>query len=108
MKGMRGTGNDKASWPLAPRRSMWRESLEVTGWLRPSLLIPYSPHSLFTSFPSVPHPATADTRWEERRVGKEGVSTCRSRWSPFPSNKNLHSSLTNIHHHTLTITRQHE
>src|SRR3546814_11629649 len=21
-------------------------------------------------------------RWEERRVGKEGVSTCRSRWSP--------------------------
>src|SRR3546814_14815386 len=23
-----------------------------------------------------------DTRSEERRVGKEGVSTCRSRWSP--------------------------
>src|SRR3546814_19360967 len=21
---------------------------------------------------------------EERRVGKEGVSTCRSRWSPYP------------------------
>src|SRR3546814_17054548 len=61
MKGMRGTGNDKASWPLAPRRSMWRGSLEVTAWLRPSLLIPYSPHSLFPSFPSFPHPATADT-----------------------------------------------
>src|SRR3546814_19671008 len=26
-------------------------------------------------------------RSEERRVGKEGVSTCRSRWSPCPSNK---------------------
>src|SRR3546814_1911491 len=25
----------------------------------------------------------ADTRSEERRVGKECVSTCRSRWSPY-------------------------
>src|SRR3546814_17964751 len=24
-----------------------------------------------------------DTRSEERRVGKESVSTCRSRWSPY-------------------------
>src|SRR3546814_16579362 len=23
-------------------------------------------------------------RSDERRVGKEGVSTCRSRWSPYP------------------------
>src|SRR3546814_16015765 len=27
-------------------------------------------------------PAKARYRSEERRVGKEGVSTCRSRWSP--------------------------
>src|SRR3546814_12273433 len=26
-------------------------------------------------------------RSEERRVGKEGVSTCRSRWTPYPSKK---------------------
>src|SRR3546814_14412184 len=26
-------------------------------------------------------------RSEERRVGKEGVSTCRSRWSPYNSKK---------------------
>src|SRR3546814_20006187 len=26
-------------------------------------------------------------RSEERRVGKEGVSTCRSRWSPYHSQK---------------------
>src|SRR3546814_3637357 len=26
----------------------------------------------------------ARARSEERRVGKEGVSTCRSRWSPYP------------------------
>src|SRR3546814_1394841 len=25
----------------------------------------------------------AERRSEERRVGKEGVSTCRSRWSPY-------------------------
>src|SRR3546814_1861070 len=26
----------------------------------------------------------AEARSEERRVGKECVSTCRSRWSPYP------------------------
>src|SRR3546814_14691130 len=30
-------------------------------------------------------------RSEERRVGKEGVSTCRSRWSPYHY-KNKHSN----------------
>src|SRR3546814_12838548 len=29
-----------------------------------------------------------DERSEERRVGHECVRTCRSRWSPYPSNKN--------------------
>src|SRR3546814_15034422 len=28
-------------------------------------------------------------RSEERRVGKECVSTCRSRWSPYPSKQKL-------------------
>src|SRR3546814_14580022 len=28
-------------------------------------------------------PAAFDMRWEARRVGKECVSTCRSRWSPY-------------------------
>src|SRR3546814_12918462 len=28
-------------------------------------------------------------RSEERRVGKEGVSTCRSRWSPYHKKKNI-------------------
>src|SRR3546814_17490250 len=27
---------------------------------------------------------TADGRSEERRVGKDGVSTCRSRWARYP------------------------
>src|SRR3546814_6092688 len=29
------------------------------------------------------HAKTGATRSEERRVGKECVSTCRSRWSPY-------------------------
>src|SRR3546814_13440553 len=29
-----------------------------------------------------------DVRVEERRVGKEGVSTCRARWWPYHKNKN--------------------
>src|SRR3546814_12369063 len=29
------------------------------------------------------HPHAVDLRSEERRVGKECVSTCRSRWSPY-------------------------
>src|SRR3546814_20806641 len=32
----------------------------------------------------------AAARSEERRVGKGCVSTCRSRWSPYPSKKNTH------------------
>src|SRR3546814_17057503 len=32
----------------------------------------------------VPWSRSPRRRSEERRVGKEGVSTCRSRWSPYP------------------------
>src|SRR3546814_14484898 len=37
--------------------------------------------------PSRTFPKGLDWRSEERRVGKECVSTCRSRWSPYPSKK---------------------
>src|SRR3546814_3723470 len=32
---------------------------------------------------SIVAPESSPVRSEERRVGKEGVSTCRSRWSPY-------------------------
>src|SRR3546814_20109087 len=38
------------------------------------------PHTVYTSYPI--------SRSEERRVGKECVSTCRSRWSPCNEKKN--------------------
>src|SRR3546814_14791270 len=34
-------------------------------------------------------------RSEERRVGKECVSTCRSRWSPYHEKKNEQHSISN-------------
>src|SRR3546814_20975667 len=41
---------------------------------------------------SLPMPVSTPGRSEERRVGKECVSPCRSRWSPF------HEKKKNIHH----------
>src|SRR3546814_21092371 len=54
----------------------------LSSWLRASPLARAPslargvPNSLMSDFPP-------DFRSEERRVGKECVSTCRSRWSPF-------------------------
>src|SRR3546814_18383650 len=45
------------------------------------------------------------TRSEERRVGKECVSTCRSRWSPYPQQKkNPHTQ----HTHTIHTEQQNQ
>src|SRR3546814_7452962 len=37
-------------------------------------------------------PKVAGRRSEERRVGKECVSTCRSRWSPYHSKKKYNNT----------------
>src|SRR3546814_20259081 len=54
---------------------------------------------------TTPLPSTSAcvVRSEERRVGKECVSTCRSRWSPYHSQKKYHhitSSTLTKHVHT--------
>src|SRR3546814_12326094 len=41
------------------------------------------------------------TRSEERRVGKECVSTCRSRWSPYHYTKNNTTTLTQHEHNSI-------
>src|SRR3546814_12471936 len=44
------------------------------------------------------HAVLSVDRSEERRVGKECVSTCRSRWSPYHSEKNKDKiQIGNIH-----------
>src|SRR3546814_11467876 len=45
-----------------------------------------SSRSRYSSWPRVT--AGSSSRSEERRVGKECVSTCRSRWSPYHLKKN--------------------
>src|SRR3546814_13818227 len=42
---------------------------------------------------------SAHARSEERRVGKECVSTCRSRWSPYNSKQKLYATLTDTKSH---------
>src|SRR3546814_13160432 len=43
---------------------------------------------------TVPPTPTPTPRSEERRVGKECVSTCRSRWAPYHSKKKQHKKKT--------------
>src|SRR3546814_15242602 len=58
--------------------------------------LPSPPSSGRHAQPRVPPPpqavrqSTRNSRSEERRVGKEGVSTVRSRWSPAHLNKKTH------------------
>src|SRR3546814_20354380 len=46
----------------------------------------------FRSLPFHVRSAARNVRSEERRVGKECVSTCRSRWSPYHSKKNKYKN----------------
>src|SRR3546814_13861915 len=46
-----------------------------------------------SAFRAGPVPASAVPRSEERRVGKECVSTCRSRWSPYHYTNKKHHKL---------------
>src|SRR3546814_9150445 len=50
-------------------------------WLRANAGKNGKPWALYVGYIS-PHPPFT-VRSEERRVGKECVSTCRSRWSPY-------------------------
>src|SRR3546814_20154172 len=63
--------------------------------------------ALANPFPDDPRHLVAvdldDGRSEERRVGKECVSTGRSRWSPYHSKKNTHQYLIG----TLRLVRSH-
>src|SRR3546814_19587697 len=48
-----------------------------------------------------------DRRSDERRVGKACVSTCRSRWSPYQSNKKHKNTRLHIQLYTNTETNNH-
>src|SRR3546814_12997388 len=50
----------------------------------------------------------ASARSEERRVGKECVSTCRSRWSPYDSKKKTSNIMTKYDENTNENTHERE
>src|SRR3546814_18284670 len=61
-------------------------------------LLKHGPAPVATRRPSRPRRSASDNREcryrsEERRVGKECVSTCRSRWSPDHYTKNTNETL---------------
>src|SRR3546814_13986688 len=93
LRGVRTGGSASARWPgrahdcpvheIPPRQPRFRR-----GWT------PWAPQD------SVPHTAVrrdvdarTNPKSEERRVGKECVSTCRSRWSPDHYKKKLRKIL---------------
>src|SRR3546814_14167301 len=70
------------SWAL-PRES---KTCAVTKWLSPTSAVDgrLTPSAMFVVAAALPERFEMFTvRSEERRVGKECVSTCRSRWSPY-------------------------
>src|SRR3546814_17439431 len=56
-------------------------------------------------FAGFAHRGEAVARSEERRVGKECVSTCRSRWSPYHSKKNGRRIMTYLENRGVHGTR---
>src|SRR3546814_14709881 len=54
----------------------FRENVDKS--LPPNIVLAYNPTGFFTAYEWIRH---LQARSEERRVGKECVSTCRSRWS---------------------------
>src|SRR3546814_2431148 len=53
-------------------------------WRKPMLLYPLSTGMTAPVIhPALSEARNATSRSEERRVGKECVSTCRSRWAPY-------------------------
>src|SRR3546814_14406453 len=68
-------------------------------WTRPGPRPP--PAEQDGAMNGTPMTATRIVRSDERRVGKECVSTCRSRWSPYHEKKNTKYY---VHNHKTTCT----
>src|SRR3546814_16401402 len=67
-------------FPRAIRSRLDRQMREIIFDTETTGLDPRSGHRLV----EIGCVELVDRRSEERRVGKECVSTCRSRWSPYP------------------------
>src|SRR3546814_15382065 len=79
----------------------------ASGYLASALACAFSCLASFSALrPLRPTLKASDADWakrsEERRVGKECVSTCRSRWSPYHSKKKkTHRAQQSINYKTI-------
>src|SRR3546814_13437568 len=71
----------------AQRRAPTLEWDDDDGWDDQACAAPDQESGLLFADLERSYAAALDERSEERRVGKECVSTCRSRWWPYPSKK---------------------
>src|SRR3546814_15056657 len=62
-------------------------SLDLHANVTPEMVAFADSLEIYRTYPHVDMAATGRRRSEERRIGKECVSTCRSRWSPDHSKK---------------------
>src|SRR3546814_15573174 len=70
------------AWWLARSPARWKEA--VAALVAMPLVLPPTVLGFYLLVALGPHgPGGWVARSEERRVGKECVSTCRSRWSPY-------------------------
>src|SRR3546814_19848303 len=74
----------------ARARAAFRRELLAVAQHRPGIAPPIGLHDRRQAFIG----RKIVLRSEERRVGKECVSTCRSRWSPYNSKKKLNVIIT--------------
>src|SRR3546814_16714255 len=94
----RPTSRTTALAPSVPKVAIWLTAS------RPYFSLTYSMTRSRLSWQKSTSKSGMDTRSEERRVGKECVSTCRSRWSPdhYTKTKDNGNKITHDHKETKT------
>src|SRR3546814_11312575 len=99
--------SDVCSSDLGPVRRRWParpKTARKAGATKPENLLAASPSSRSPETRPGRYLQAGD-RSEERRVGKECVSTCRSRWSPYHYKKK--NCIDNEIKHTRTMIKRH-
>src|SRR3546814_11007045 len=97
-------GSDRFFFSIRSRHSICELVTGVQTCARP-ISSPPPIHLMFDTLPSSSRnsPVVTFARSEERRLGKESVSKCRSRWTPYHEKVNNHNDLVTI---TLQATIQ--
>src|SRR3546814_14537428 len=86
-----GTWMSNVDFPSTPKADVEVDLYSGFGGVFGDTGVGYDLNALYYYYPGAggdTQGGEVDYRSEERRVGKECVSTCRSRWSPYHQKKN--------------------